>query len=341
MAVDIQSEVLTEPPFRRHFINMAVPLLISLAMILPFVLIAAILSIMGLTVLPSVRAGLWLFGGGYTIFIVSFFMMQWIFWYLDAWFITQQRLIDIQLVTLFNRRVAQIPFNQIQDVRVTIQGSLASIFRFGDITVQSAGKEGFFHLKSIPNARELANRISELSEESQENLPRATVDRITRPTQQLGDILVNQGVLSPSNLMSALQDQHQSGRRLGQILLERQLISREDLVHALGNQYRMPSIDLSRYQLEPEVVREMPYDTAAKFIAIPVARSPETLTVAIAEPSPEKIGELASQFDIPLAFMVADEDYIREAITGHYLVGQETLIEPTEESQQVKDVLPE
>ena len=191
-------------------------------------------------------------------------------------------------------------------------------------------------------AREVADEISSMSEERQESLSHAVVDRIVRPTQRLGDILVGQGVLSQDSLMSALQDQHQSGRRLGQILLDRQLISREDLVQALGNQYRMPSIDLSRYQLESEVVHEMSHEVAAKYIAIPISRSPETLTVAIAEPSPEKIGELAAQFDIPLAFMVADEDYIKEAITGHYLVGQEAAPKLFgDESQQVKDVIPE
>lgn len=334
--IDIESEVIEGKPFRRHVINLLAPLLISLAMVLPFLVVSAILMRLDYSDMPSVLMWLWLFGGLYLIFVTSFFMMQWIIWYLDAWFITQHRLIDIQLVTLFNRRVAQIPFTQVQDVRVTTEGSLASFFQFGDITVQSAGKEGFFQMRSIPHARVVANRISELSEMSQENM-QVMAPQVPRPAQRLGEILVTQGLLSHDDLTSVLQDQHQSGKRLGQILLEHGLISREDLVHALGNQYRMPSIDLSRYQLEPEVVHEMPYEVAVKYTAIAVSRSPESLTVAIAEPSPEKLGELAAQFDIPLAFVVADEDYIKEAITGHYLVKEE---EASKDVQQVKDVLP-
>ncbi len=334
--IDIESEVIEGPPLRRHVINLLAPLLISLAMMLPFIIVSTILSVLDYTDKPVILAGIWLFGGLYLIFIASFFMMQWIVWYLDAWFITQHRLIDIQLVTLFNRRVAQIPFAQVQDVRTTMEGSLASLFKFGDITVQSAGKEGFFQMRSIPNARAVADRISELSEASKENVSSGRTDYIAYPTQRLGETLVAQGVLSRDMLESVLQNQNQSGKLLGQILVERGLISREDLVRALGNQYRIPSIDLSRYQLEPEIVSEMSYEVANKYTAIPIARSPESLTVAIADPSPEKISELMAQFDVPLAFMVADEDYIKEAITGHYLIkGEDEGVQ-----QQVGDVLP-
>ena len=344
--VDIKSEVVKGSAIRRHIINMLSPLLLSLAMLLPLIIVLTLVTAFGYTTEQLVRAGLWLFSGLYLIFVTSFFMMQWIFWYLDVWFITQHRLIDSQLLTLFNRRTAQIPFAQVQDVRITIQGYFASLFRFGDITVQSAGKEGFFQMRSIPNARDVADHISELSEiRREEKTSRPVAGQVARPSQRLGETLVTQGTLSRDDLVSVLQDQHQSGKRLGQLLLERNLISREDLVYALGNQYRMPSIDLSRYQLESEVVHEMPYEVAAKYTAIPVSRSPESLTIAIAEPSPEKIGELAAQFDIPLAFMVADEDYIKEAITGHYLVhGDGVGVTPRAGgggTQQVKDVLPE
>ena len=321
-----QPEVI-QRTLRRHLVNLAAPLMWSIAMLLPLVFVGLAIGGLGLNQ-PSVLAGLWLFGGLYVVFVSSFFMMQWVFWYLDAWMITEHRLIDVQLVTLFNRRVSHLPLNQVQDVRVQTRGSLASLFGFGDITVQSAGKEGFFEMRSIPNAQTVATQINQLVTARQEGIFRPAPPVVTKPTQRLGDVLVARGIITTEDLAAALQDQQHTGKQLGRLLLERNLISRDDLVQALGTQYRMPSLDLSRYQIDADIVREMSHEIAARYTAIPIARSPETLTVAVADPSPNTLGELAAQLDTPLAFMVADEDYIKEAITGYYLAATESGSQP-------------
>lgn len=312
-----------EKTLRRHFIDLLAPLGWSVGMFIPFILAAISLNALDLVNSPMLRAGMWMFGGLYVVFILSFFMMQWIFWYLDAWILTQERLIDIQLITLFNRRISQIPLSQVQDAKMTTRGALASVFGLGDIKVQSAGKESFFELKSIPNAGKWAQKITDYSGTH----PVASIEEkdtsSVRPHQTLGEILVTQGAISHQDLTIALREQHNSGQRLGQILLEKELITRDELIRALGNQHHIPSIDLSRYQIDPNVVKEMSHETAIKYMAVPIARSEEALTIAIAEPSSERMGELASQFDTPLAFMVADEDYIREVIIGHFMPDQD------------------
>ncbi|OGB73534.1 hypothetical protein A3K24_01615 [candidate division Kazan bacterium RIFCSPHIGHO2_01_FULL_44_14] len=313
------------PPLtlRRHSVDLLVPLGWSVLMLVPLLIFLIAINALGFADQSEVEIGLWLFGGLYVLFVVNFFMMQWIFWYMDVWIILPERLIDIQLISLFNRRVSQMNMDQVQDVRVTMQGVLSSIFRFGNITVQSAGKEGFFELRSIPGARDIADLITSYSERSRVPLAEESGPHSARPVQRLGEILVNQNIIAPGDLNLALQEQHQTGQRLGRVLLNKQLISREDLVRALGSQYHVPSLDLSRYEIDPAVVRTMPYEIATKFTAIPIARSAEAITVAIADPSPENTGGLTAQFDTPLAFTVADEDYIQEAITGYYLAGRD------------------
>lgn len=316
---DVQKETI-EKVLRRHILNMLVPLGWSIGMLIPLIISVMSMNALGLTTNPVVGASLWMFGGLYIVFVLSFLMMQWMFWYMDAWILTQERLIDIQLITLFNRQISQIPFSQIQDVRFTIKGTLSSIFGFGDIKVQSAGKESFFELKSIHDARKWAEKISDYSDPAHSIIP--TEDKTKqppKPQQTLGEILIGQGAISHQDLTAALREQHSSGKRLGQILLEKELISRDELIRALGNQHHIPSIDLSRYQIDPQVVLEISHETAIKYMAVPIARSEEALTIAIAQPSPDKMGELASHFDTPLAFMVADEDYIREVITGYFM----------------------
>ncbi|RLC37701.1 hypothetical protein DRH29_01270 [candidate division Kazan bacterium] len=307
-----------EKVYRRHILNLLVPISWSVMVLLPFIVVIIFVYRLGYTSEPLVLMGLWLFGGVYIIFVLSLMMMQWIIWYLDIWVLTSNHLIDTQLVSLFNRKIAHIPLNQIQDVQVGVKGYLPAIFRFGDVTVQSAGKEGSFKLSSISNPKEAARKIRKLCEAYQHQNLGEAAQKIIRPTQSLGNILVSQNKLSHSDLTAALNQQQRDGRQLGKILLEKNLITREDLVSALGSQYHIPSLDLSRYEIDPKIIKRMSYDTAVRYTVIPISQSPEALTVAIAHPSPETIGELAAQMDVPLAFMVADEDYIKEAIRGYY-----------------------
>jgi hypothetical protein len=303
---------------RPHILNLLAPFAWSLLMLLPaIVIIFSLDNIFGSTN-PTVNLAVWLFGGVYGAFIVSYFMMYLIFWYLDAWLIMPTGLIDIQLVSLFNRRIAELNWGQVQDVRVAIRGALANLFNFGDVTVQSASRQGVFELRSIPHAHEVAKMIIELSSASRRE--EAGVAHGASPTQRIGEILIQQGRITPNELTLGLQEQKKSGKRLGQILVERSFISRDDLVKALAYQYHIPHIDLSRYDLEPEVVKLMPYETAVKYRAVPIDRSPDNvLSIAVAQPSNEVITDLMNQFDLPLTFLVADEYYIQEAITGHYL----------------------
>ncbi|MFH0905597.1 MAG: hypothetical protein V1826_02645 [bacterium] len=310
-----------ERTYRRHWFNLVAPVVWSMAMLLPLVVINLLLSNLAYGAEPAVKSSLWLFGGAYLVFVTSFLMMQWIIWYLDVWFITRNQLMDIQLVSLFNRQISQVALNQVQDVRVDIKGLLASVLDYGDLTVESAGREGFFQLRSIPHPHDVARTIREFCEAYRQQSMHVTMSQVSRPTERLGDVLIDQGKLVHHDLMKTLAEQQLSGQPLGQILLREGLISREDLVQALGHQYHMPSIDLSRYEIDANLIKQLPAELARKYTVIPVSRSLESMTLAIADPSPDKVGELASQMDIPLAFMVADEDYIKEAIIGYYASG--------------------
>lgn len=312
-----QNTIAQEPRLiRRHILDLLLPFVWSLLMLIPISFSFLVLDAFGFLNTSAGLLGIWLFSGLYVMFVISFFMTEWIFWYQDAWIITQDRLIDIQIVSLFNRRMSQISFNQIQDVRVEIQGYLQNIFNYGTVLVQSAGHQSFFQLNAIPKPTEVASEISDMS--LREQGPQDTV-HIVHPTQKLGEMLVAQGQITHDDLIKALQQQVATGKRLGQILVEQGKISNQDLVQALAGQYKMPSIDLSRYDIDGQTVRLLPREIAERYMAVAVDRSPDgVISIAMAQPSAEKITELMSQFDAPLTFLVADEGYIQEIIRGYY-----------------------
>lgn len=324
---DVSSELLDFRPLilRRHPINLLSAALRALLMILPLVVIHLAVSISDFGTLPTTRMALWLFDGVMAVFIISYFMMQWIFWYLDVWLLTNDRLIDVQLVTLFNRRVAQLNLSQVEDVRVETLGFLAALLHFGDITVQSAGREGVFALRSIPNASEVVTLISDLATAAQKALTQESATKVMKPLKLFGQILIDRGLISHADLESSLDEQLKTGKRLGEILLERKLITRDDLVHALSAQYNIPVVDLSSYQVDTAVLESLSLDKASRYLAIPISRSPDNvISVAVAQPTPDRIGELLAAFESPITFLIADEDSIRQAISRYYIPGNDS-----------------
>lgn len=73
--------------------------------------------------------------------------------------------------------------------------------------------------------------------------------------------------------------------KLGQLLVERGLITAEDLAMVLSQQMGMPYIDLSNYEIKPEVLELIPESIAQKYNVIPLTLSNKTLVVAIADPT--------------------------------------------------------
>jgi hypothetical protein len=81
---------------------------------------------------------------------ISFFIF-WTDYVLDTWVLTNQRLIDIEQLGLFNRRISTLSLDKIQDVTTQQIGILDSLLHTGQVIVQSAAINHEFH---IPNAKD-------------------------------------------------------------------------------------------------------------------------------------------------------------------------------------------
>jgi len=85
----------------------------------------------------------------YTLWVLLLwvlFFVQWTNYYLDVWYVTNKRIIDIDQKGIFHRQISNIRFDKIQDVSVEVKGIVATFFDFGDIHVQTASEDskGFF-----------------------------------------------------------------------------------------------------------------------------------------------------------------------------------------------------
>ena len=104
-------------------------------------------------------------------------------------------------------------------------------------------------------------------------------------TERLGDLLVREGLITREQLEKALQEQKQNGTRVGYNLVKLGFIAETELTKMLARQFKMPAVDLSRFEVDPRIAKLIPADLAVKHLVLPLKRDGRTLTVAMADPT--------------------------------------------------------
>ena len=104
-------------------------------------------------------------------------------------------------------------------------------------------------------------------------------------SERIGDLLIREGMITKEQLQRALEEQRQNGTRVGYNLVKLGFIQEVELTKMLAKQYKMPAVDLSRFEVDPKIAKMIPNDLATRNLVIPLKRDGRTLTVAMADPT--------------------------------------------------------
>lgn len=102
---------------------------------------------------------------------------------------------------------------------------------------------------------------------------------------RIGEILIRENRITPEQLNRALDHQKANGGKLGSALVKLGFLTDDDVTSALSVQYGIPSIKLADVEIEPEVLKLIPMDTALKHKVLPLARMGSSLTLAMSDPA--------------------------------------------------------
>ena len=109
---------------------------------------------------------------------------------------------------------------------------------------------------------------------------------MARPEKiRLGEVLIQQKLLSEEQLNQALADQKRSGRKLGRVFVESGFVTEEQIAGALARQLNIPYIHLKFYNINAELVRLLPETAARRFRALVLEDRRETLLVGVSDPT--------------------------------------------------------
>jgi len=138
-------------------------------------------------------------------------------------------------------------------------------------------------------------------------------------TDKLGEILVREGLITQEQLKKALLEQKGSGMRLGYTLVKLGFIEETEVTKMLARQYRMPAVDLSRFEVEPKILKLLTPDIAIKHTVLPLKREGRTLTIAIADPNNvTAIEDIKFITRCDVFPVIAGEYTLRNAIDRYY-----------------------
>jgi type IV pilus assembly protein PilB len=161
----------------------------------------------------------------------------------------------------------------------------------------------------------------------------------TAGTDRLGDILIRENLITREQLGQALTEQKSTGFRLGYVLVKLGLVQEIEVTKVLARQYRMPAVDLSRFEVDPKIVKLIPGEFASKHVVLPLKREGRTLTVAMAEPTNTGLIEdlkFITRYD--LFPVIAGEYTLRALIEKHYESGDQQLQTLLKDMEGLDDV---
>jgi type IV pilus assembly protein PilB len=106
-----------------------------------------------------------------------------------------------------------------------------------------------------------------------------------RQPKQLGQILLEQGLISEEHLQRALDDHRNTPKSLGRVLIDLGYIRERDLVRALAEQVGLEFVDLTEYRIDAAATALLPEALCRRYRAIPIGEQDGRLLVAMSDPA--------------------------------------------------------
>ncbi|MBI3263451.1 MAG: type IV-A pilus assembly ATPase PilB [Acidobacteria bacterium] len=136
---------------------------------------------------------------------------------------------------------------------------------------------------------------------------------------RIGELLLKERRITPSQLQEALSQQKSQGGKLGATLVKLGYVTDEEITALLSKQYAVPSIALSQFEIDATILKLVPAETAQKYQIVPLSRSGATLTIAMTDPTNVfAMDDIKFMTGFNVEPVVASETAVGDAIQRYY-----------------------
>lgn len=142
----------------------------------------------------------------------------------------------------------------------------------------------------------------------------------TRQTKRrLGEILMDEGLLSEEQVQEALKRQKATGELLGEALVKLGYLTETDIARTIATQFGYPYLNASRYFIPKEAIALVPVETAVEHQLIPLDKLGKALLVAVSGVVPEEVfAEIERRTSLGISLYVSTSSQILDAIKKNY-----------------------
>jgi len=130
--------------------------------------------------------------------------------------------------------------------------------------------------------------------------------------RRIGEILIEDGLLSKAQLEEALVIQKEKGGLIGKILIEKKFVQEETLIGALGKQFKVPYIPLKNYAINPDMSGMLDADFCHEYTVVAFDCCHKKVYLAVADPmnetAVEKVRTMTGR--IPQVFLARISDIL-------------------------------
>ncbi|MCK5311476.1 MAG: type IV-A pilus assembly ATPase PilB, partial [Desulfobacteraceae bacterium] len=165
---------------------------------------------------------------------------------------------------------------------------------------------------------------------------------------RIGEILSKEGQITSIQLDEAKKLQQKTQERLSSILLARGYIDPDTITNVLSRLYNYDVLKYSDLKPDPKIIKKIPFETAKKYMAFPVATEGKgdelSVIVAMSEPTDtEAVEKLESETGHNLRVCVSSENDIIQAYRDYYNISDEEYkgliqFEEEEEEEEVTNI---
>jgi type IV pilus assembly protein PilB len=137
--------------------------------------------------------------------------------------------------------------------------------------------------------------------------------------KQLGELLMDLGVINNVQLAKALEVQKLKGGLIGELLIDLGFAKEEDIAQTLTVQYGFPYLPLSSYELSSEILEFIPIKLARQYVLIPIDKIGNNLTLVMSNPLNDKaIEDVEAITKCNVQVFVSTPSDIKKAIEKYY-----------------------
>ncbi len=138
-------------------------------------------------------------------------------------------------------------------------------------------------------------------------------------SSNLGELLIREKLITSEQLKSAAEYEKKNKVSIGSALVALGIITEENMAQALSRQLGYPYIDLSQFEVYPDVIELIPPDIAKKHMIMPIHRIRSFLTMAMVDPTDlDVIENVRFRTSLSVQPVIASESGVSEAISKYY-----------------------